>query len=289
MKRRSGWERCSPLFERQVPRLRVGRAWFITAVLHVVAVILFVTIPWQAPRRPDFIVLQPVDTVAFPPYRDARTNRARGPVVGTSRREPPPPPPPETPPPTPAPLTPADTGTTMPAYDPNASRLAPHVGDGRLWVSPRPALPATVADALYGDTVGRNEQAIDRLRAMVDSLNQIYDQVQRERQRPSWTVGGGESGIPKFGIDSQYIHVAGIKIPTMALALLGNFLPQGNFDEEMRGRQLQAMREDILRAADRAQTFQDFRRYVRELRERKQAERDAEKRRRAQDTVTVVP
>ncbi len=193
------------------------------------------TIPWQAPRRPRYIVLQPPDTIAFAPFHDTRRNRARGPTVGTSRREPPPPPPPE-----------------------------------------------------IGDTVGRNEAATGRLRAMVDSLNLIYDQVQRERQRPSWTVGG-EGGIPKFGIDSQYIHIAGIKIPTMALALLGNLLPQGNFDEGMRARQLQAMREDILRAADRAQTFQDFRRYVRELRERKQAERDAERRRRAQDTTTVIP
>jgi hypothetical protein len=49
------------------------------------------------------------------------------------------------------------------------------------------------------------------------------------------------------------------------------------------------MRADILRAADRAQTLQQFRRYVRELRERKQAERDAEERRRAQDTVKAVP
>jgi hypothetical protein len=176
----------------------------------------------------------------------------------------------------------------MPTYDPNAA-VAPHVGDGRLWVSPRPALPASVADALYGDTVARNTEAVARLRVMVDSLNQVLDQVQRERQRPSWTVGGGEGGIPKFGIDSQYIHVAGIKIPTMALALLGNLLPQGNFDEGLRARQLQDMRTDLLRAADRAQSFQDFRRYVRELRERKQAERDAERRRRAQDTTTVIP
>jgi hypothetical protein len=206
--------------------------------------------------------------------------------VGTSRREPPP----ETPPPTPlSPATPADTGSSLPAYDPNASLVAPHVGDGRLWVSPRPALPATVADALYGDTVGRNEAAVGRLRAMVDSLNLIYDEVQREGRRPSWTVGGGEGGMPKFGIDSQFIHIAGIRIPTMALALLGNFLPQGNFDEGMRARHLQDMREDLLRAADRAQTFQDFRRYVHELRERKQAERDAERRRRAQDTTTVIP
>ena len=75
----------------------------------------------------------------------------------------------------------------------------------------------------------------------------------------------------------------------MALALLGNLLPQGNFDESMRARQLQDMRDDLLHAAARAESFQQFRRYVRELRERKQAERDAEQRRRAQDTVKAVP
>jgi hypothetical protein len=119
-------------------------------------------------------------------------------------------------------------------------------------------------------------------------LNQVLDQIQRDHQRPKWTLGGTPDK-PEWGIDSAYIHIAGIKIPTMALALLGNLLPQGNFDESMRARQLNDMRADILRAADRAQTLQQFRRYVRELRERKQAERDAEERRRAQDTVKAVP
>ena len=45
----------------------------------------------------------------------------------------------------------------------------------------------------------------------------------------------------------------------------------------------------VLRAADRAQSLQEFKRYVRELRDRRQAERDAEDRRRAQDTVRAVP
>ena len=46
-----------------------------------------------------------------------------------------------------------------------------------------------------------------------------------------------------------------------------------------------------MRAAARAQTYQDFKRYVRELRARRQAERDAEKRRRGEkpDTVKAVP
>jgi hypothetical protein len=267
----------------------VGRGWLFTAVLHFVAVVLFFTVSWQAPRRrADYVVLQPLvagDSLQFIP--GTRELRAKGPTIQTSRREPEPraastPPPAEQPPP--------DTGVTMPAYDPNAGNaaLAPQVGDGRLWVSPRPPLPASVAEALYGDTTQRRTAAVERLRAMVDSLNQVLDVIQREKQRPSWTIGG-EGGSPKFGIDSQYIHIAGIKIPTMALALLGNLLPQGNFDEAMRERQLNDMRTDLLRAADRAQSFQDFRRYVRELRERKQAERDAEQRRRAQDTVKAVP
>jgi hypothetical protein len=186
--------------------------------------------------------------------------------------------------------SPPDTGSVMPAYIPNASRVAPapQVGDGRLWVSPRPGLPAAVAQALYGDTVGRNSAAIARLKAMVDSLNQVLDQIQRENRRPSWVVGG-TGDKPAWGLDSQYIHIAGIKIPTPALALLGQFLPQGNYDEGLRARQLDYMRQDILQAAERAQSFQQFRAYVRDLRQRKQAERDSEERRRAQDTVKAVP
>ena len=278
-----------PLFDRQVGQTPIGRAWLITAAIHVVAVILFFTVNWQAPwRRADYVVLQPIeagDSLVFVP--GTREARAKGPTIASTRREPLPPP--AAPAPPLAALEP-DTGVTLPAYDPNASRLAPapQVGDGRLWVSPRPGLPAAVAEAIYGDTAGRRMGAIDRLRVMVDSLNQVLDQMQRDRQRPKWTLGGTPDK-PEWGLDSAYIHVAGVKIPTMVLALLGNLLPQGNFDEEMRARQLNDMRADLLRAADRAQTLQQFRRYVRELRERKQAERDAEERRRAQDTVKAVP
>jgi len=251
-------------------------------------VTLFIVVPWQAPRRKaDYVVLQPLevgDTLQFVPR--TLELRAKGPTILSSRREPTPPP--AAPPPAVTP--PTDTGVSLPAYDPNAGKVAPapQVGDGRLWVSPRPGLPAAVADALYGDTTARLSVAVTRLRAMVDSLNQVLDVIQREKQRPSWTIGGTPDK-PQWGIDSAYIHVAGIKIPTMALALLGNLLPQGNFDESMRARQLQDMRDDLLHAAARAESFQQFRRYVRELRERKQAERDAEERRRAQDTVRAVP
>ena len=287
----------------------------MTAALPVVAVVLFFTLPLQAPwlrwkagaRQPEQIG----DTLVF--FLGSPNLRAKGPTIRSMPRDsarrsalppavaaaaalPPPPPPPlqaEPPPPTPAvaaAAAPRDTASTMPAFDPNARRsgMAPQVGDGRLWVSPRPGLPMAVAEALYGDTAGRNQQAINRLKAMVDSLNQVLDQIQRENRRPSWTIGGTPDK-PTWGLDSQFIHIAGIKIPTPALALLGQFLPQGNYDEGLRARQLQYMREDLMQAAARAQSFQQFRMYVRELRERKQAEREAEERRRAQDTVKAVP
>ena len=181
----------------------------------------------------------------------------------------------------------------MPAYDPNASKsvaAAPQVGDGRLWVSPRPGLPAAVAAAIYGDTVSEHAAAINRLKAMVDTLNQELSREQLEHRRPSWTVGGTPDK-PEWGLDSAYIHVAGIKIPTPVLALLGAIkgFPQGNYDEELHARQLNDMRDDIMRSAERAQSLAQFKKYVKELRDRKQAERDADERRRAQDTVKAVP
>lgn len=260
----------------------------------MIAVVLFFTVNWQAPwRRATYVVMEPADSGAAVVYLPgSREVRAKGPTIQSTRREPapsPPPPPAALPPP--AAASPPDTGVTLPAYDPNASRVvpAPQVGDGRLWVSPRPGLPAVVADAIYGDTTGRRTAAIERLKAMVDTLNQVMDQEQRERRRPSWTIGGTPDK-PAWGLDSAYIHIAGIKIPTTVLAGLGYlFKGGGNFDEDMRARQLADMRADILQAANRAQSLAQFRRYVRELRERKQAERDAEDRRRAQDSVKAVP
>jgi len=255
-------------------------------------VVLFFTVPWAAPFRKGAAVpaerREMGDTLMF--ILGTREVRAKGPTVRKPRPEPAPPvaqlPPP---PPVGAPLPP-DTARPMPAYDPNASRVAPspQMGDGRLWVSPRPGLPAGVAEQIYGDTAAQHTAAIERLKVMVDSLNQILDQEQREHRRPSWTIGGTPNK-PEWGIDSAYIHIAGIKIPTAVLALLGNMLPQGNFDEAMRQRQLDYMRADIMQAAARAQSLAQFRRYVRELRERKQAQRAADERRQAQDTVKAVP
>jgi hypothetical protein len=282
--------------------------------------------PWRQGRSSPRQAEEVGDTLMF--VLGTREFRATGPTAQRARRDsttparaaaaaavaaivatPPPPPPPPPPPAAAAPPPPPrpDSAARLPDFDPDASRVppaapaaaaaaaagaavapAPQVGDGRLWVTPRPGLPRSVAEALYGDTAGRNEAAMARLRAMVDSLNQVLDLIQRENKPPAW-VFGGTPDKPQWGIDPQFIHIAGIKIPTAALALLGQFLPQGNYDEGLRQRQLQYMREDLMQAAERAQSFQQFRAYVRDLRQRKQAERDAEERRRAQDTVKASP
>ena len=168
----------------------------------------------------------------------------------------------------------------------------PQVGDGRLWVTPRPALPGEVAGALYETHEQRDTGVVRRLHAMMDSLNVIIDQEQRARRTPTWTT---DVAGKVFGIDSQFIHIAGIKIPTAALALLPISLPQGNYGEQMRARQLDEMRADLLQAARRTESLQLFRQYVRELRARKAAERDAQQRQRGDstktkaDTVSGVP
>ena len=165
----------------------------------------------------------------------------------------------------------------------------PAIGDGALWVTPRPALPGAVAEQLYGTQERRDSVAIRRLRALVDSLNVVLSDQQRAHELPSWTVGG-ENGKPKWGIDPKWVHLGDIKIPTPVLALLGGFLPQGNYLESERAEQLGAMRRDLLDAAWRAQTYQDFKRYVRETRERRQREHDEQRAKpQPKDTTGVIP
>jgi hypothetical protein len=78
------------------------------------------------------------------------------------------------------------------------------------------------------------------------------------------------------------------------LLALGNLIPQGNYDEAMRGRELADLRADMVQAARRTQTLQEFRGYVKELRVRKQAEHDAAQHQRDSvvampDTIRVIP
>ena len=259
-------------------------------MLHAVAVVALFVLPLAAPWGKDrvtYVTLAP----ETPPYIGTDRPHSRRPSGFARSKQPTDTATPQAPLPVPPPPPVARDSGPPARRDVELSlfeSLQPRMGDGLAWVPPRPALPAEVADALYGAHDRQDSVAVERLRAMVDSLNQILTEEQRERRKPVWTTTVAGTA---FGIDSQYIHVAGIKIPTAALALLPIRLPEGNYDEQMRARHLQDMREDLLRAAARAETYHDFKRYVQELRARKQAERDAEKRRRGgqPDTVKAVP
>jgi hypothetical protein len=264
----------------------------LSVALHAAVAAVIFTVAWQAPRQRRLFVVTPAEPPLeeLPPYGGTRSNRAS---PGGMGREAPPierpaPPPPE------LVAAPADVPDALPTAPPAAPSgwgvQGPRLGDGGLWVGPRPALPVAVADELYGsvDSLERDSVVVNRLRAMVDTLNRALDEEQRAHRLPSWVVRG-DSGDPQWGLDPRNIYIAGIKIPTAVLALLGNMLPQGNYEEGLRSRHLMDMREDLLRSAQRAENYQDFRRAVRELRARKQAERDAERARRGSDTTRVVP
>ena len=218
-------------------------------MLHGAVITLALTTAWRIDRHQSLITIIPPEAprrTELPPF--GGTKRGKGPSGGLGR------------PPAPAPA--ADTTTPPPAptvgkadtaLAASSAAVGPHivsppqVGDGRLWVLPRPALPGEVADALYGQE-HKDSVAVRRLRSMVDSLNVIIDQEQRARQKPTWTA---EVAGKTIGIDSQYIHIAGIKIPTAALALLPIRLPEGNYDEQLRARHLEDMRQDLIQAARR--------------------------------------
>jgi len=260
--------------------------WIASAVAHAGVLVLAVFGSWRIDRHQGLITIIPPSAPQFrelPPF--GGTRRGLGPSGGLGR-----PLPnaavPGTTPPMPAPVgRPDSTLAASPVTIGPHIVTPPQIGDGRLWVLPRPALPSEVAAALYEPREDRDTTVVRRLRAMVDSLNVVLDQEQRTRQRPVWTT---DVAGKMFGIDSQFIHVAGIKIPTAALALLPISLPQGNYGEQMRARQLDEMRQDLMQAARRTETLQMFKQYVREIRARKQAERDAERRAKG-DTTTVKP
>lgn len=285
------------MFEFRRIASREARApWVASALLHVFVTLVVVAFAWRVRPHTTFITLAPPVVrrmPALPPT--GGSERGRGPSGGLGH---------------PVPVTgaprehaaPAPIGRLDSTLAVNSSAVGRHIvaeprlADPLIWVGPRPALPAEVAGVLYGphdphDPIPRDSVVVRRLRAMVDSMNRIIDAEQREHRKPSWTT---EVAGKKFGMDSSSIYIAGLKIPTMVLMALGGLLPPGNYDEAVRAQQLSDLRADMVQAARRTQTLQEFRGYVRELRKRKQEEHDAARHQRdttvaMPDTVQMVP
>jgi hypothetical protein len=147
-------------------------------------------------------------------------------------------------------------------------RVAPDYGNGVLWVRPVPVSPEAIARRLEAEHFEHVDSAVTVImQAFLDSL--AAEPGSGQARLPEWTTNVAGS---KFGIDSRFIYIAGLKIPAAVLALLP--LPQGNIDQARAYNHLMDLRADIERAARRADNMEEFKRVIAEIRERKQRERD---------------
>jgi hypothetical protein len=152
-------------------------------------------------------------------------------------------------------------------------RLVPEYGDGRLWVRvsdvEQGRLPAQRGAADVATHVAKVDSAMaEKIRSWLDT---VPPDSFATRPAPKWTT---EIAGQPWGIDGQWIYLGPIKIPTAVLAAIP--LPAGgNYDQSKQAEVLQYMRADIMQAAIRARSREDFERYVKELRERKDIERAA--------------
>ncbi len=165
-------------------------------------------------------------------------------------------------------------------------RLGPAYETGRLWVPPVDILelgrPLPVGE---GEAVAARPGVETLERLVTERLMAFLDTMPRDSfappSAPTWTT---EIAGKTWGIDAKWIYLGDIKLPAALLALLP--LPQGgyNFDQARAARELMRMRQELLDAARQAETAAEFQHYVKELRKRKEEERQ-QRARVARDTI----
>jgi hypothetical protein len=162
----------------------------------------------------------------------------------------------------------ADTGSVAPRRAQPLARIGPGLAQGRLWVRPLPLPPRDLAQRLSKSRAELLDSAVTTIvQAYLDSI--ASDPASRNQGLPSWTT---EIAGKKFGLDSKNIYIAGLKIPAAVLALLP--IPAGNIDQNRAYNHLMDLRGDLLYAAQRAQNMEEFKTMIREMRERKERERE---------------
>jgi hypothetical protein len=172
----------------------------------------------------------------------------------------------------------ADTGSTPRAQPaPRRSladalgRIGPGLAQGRLWVRPLPLPPKELAQRLTRSRAELVDSAVTSIvQAYLDSI--ANDPASRNQGLPSWTT---QVAGKKFGLDGKNIYIAGLKIPAAVLALLP--IPAGNIDQNRAYNHLMDLRTDLMYAAQRAQNMEEFKTMIREMRERKEREREFQK------------
>lgn len=133
---------------------------------------------------------------------------------------------------------------------------------------PLPLPPKELAQRLSKTHAALVDSAVTAIvQSYLDSI--ANDPASRNVGMPSWTT---EIAGKKFGLDSNHIYIAGLKIPAAVLALLP--IPVGNIDQNRAYNHLMDMRADLQYAAQRAETMEEFKTIIREIRLRKERERE---------------
>ena len=150
-------------------------------------------------------------------------------------------------------------------------RIGPGLADGQLWVRPLPLPPRELAQRLSRSRAALVDSVVRVIvQQYLDSI--ANDPGSQNVGMPDWTT---EVVGRKFGLDSSSIYIAGLKIPAAVLALLP--IPGGNIDQNRAYSHLMDLRADLYYAARRAETMEEFKQVIREIRARKEREREMER------------
>jgi hypothetical protein len=146
----------------------------------------------------------------------------------------------------------------------------PGLADGHLWVRPLPLPPKELAKRLSKSHVDLVDSAVTAIvQGYLDSI--AAEPASRNTGLPSWTK---DIAGKKFGIDGKNIYVAGLKIPAAVLALLP--ISGGNIDQNRAYNHLMDLRADLQYAAQRSANLAEFKEMIRDMRLRKEKEREFE-------------
>lgn len=150
-----------------------------------------------------------------------------------------------------------------------AKGVQPTYVDPRVWVAAPDLEPAPKTDEQRMDSA-----VAARIKAHNDSLA-LNTHEPNKFERGDWTVDGPGG---KWGIDppggQQYVHFGKFKIPAALLALIPiNSAPTAAARELQQNPALALHRAEIPYQAQRAITHEEFRKAVKQLRERKDRER----------------
>ena len=155
--------------------------------------------------------------------------------------------------------------------------IQPRYEDPRVWTSPSRISSAPKTDVQRLDSV---------IVADIGAYNDSVRIAKKGKRAPGdWTF---EKNGQKYGIDSKYIRLGPVSIPTAVLALLPLNV-SGNPTTYERNKTLNSRHDEIFEQAQRAINNADFDKAVKSIRERKEREKreaEAEKKKAADQAAS---